>query len=249
MLDRIRIVLYHPTGPTNVGAVSRAMANMGLAELVLVAPKNPTDHEQSIAYASHGLHVLQRARTVDTLEESLNDCVKTYATSSKLGLYRRQAAIVPHEAAREALAQARTGPVAIAFGPESFGFRNRELLLFDRIITIPADDEYPVLNLAAAVTIVCYEVRKAWHGLRDESLLPRAIDHEPAPDQRKQILFAKLFDALDNIGFFSDQSPDKLKYAIRHLFGRFEMTVHEADVMIGMAQQIRWYADHHRKLT
>ena len=39
MLAQIRIVLVSPSGPANVGAVCRAMANMGLSELVIVAPR------------------------------------------------------------------------------------------------------------------------------------------------------------------------------------------------------------------
>ncbi|MBN2446765.1 MAG: RNA methyltransferase [Phycisphaerae bacterium] len=245
MLERVRIVLHQPTGPANVGAVCRAMANMGLSDLVLVSPKYPTDHEQSVAYATHGVHVLESARVVDTLEEALADCVRTYATSAKLGLYRRQAAIPPNEASREAIDLTPKGSVAFAFGPENYGFRTRELLMFDRIVSIPAHADYPVLNLAAAVMIVVYEVHRAWLAVAGDGPLPMALDGDIAPDQRKQILFTKLFDALDRIGFFSEQSPDKLKYALRHLLGRVEMSVHEADIMIGMAQQIRWYADKH----
>ena len=249
MLNHLRIILHRPTGPANVGAVCRAMANMGLSDLVLVSPKYPLDHEQTVAYATHGDAVRGAARIVETLEDALADCVKTYATSSKHGLYRRQACVSADVAAAEAIERTAGGQVAFAFGPESVGFLTRELLLFDRIVTIPADDSYPVMNLAAAVTVVVYELRKAWLARAEAPALPQAIAPDWAPDQRKQILFAKLFDALERIDFFSDQSPDKLKYAIRHLFGRFEMTIHEADVLIGMAQQIRWWAENHAEKT
>jgi len=39
MFEQIRIVLVHTTHPGNIGAVARAMKNMGLGELWLVAPK------------------------------------------------------------------------------------------------------------------------------------------------------------------------------------------------------------------
>lgn len=243
MLSRIRIVLASPSGPANVGAVCRAMANMGLSDLVIASPRCNVRDEAAVAYAAHGRAVLDGARVVDDLAAAMKDCVRTYATSSKLGLYRRQAAITPREAAAEALAAA--GPVAFAFGREDYGLQDRELLNFDRVVSIPADESYPVLNLAVAVAVVCYELRQAWLAAECKSPLPMAIDPGVATDEKKRVLFEKLFDALDRVGFFFGPSPDHLKYALRHLFGRVDLGVNEVDILIGMGRQIRWYVDHH----
>ena len=43
----IRIVLVAPSHPGNIGAAARAMKNMGLAELVLVNPRQFPDPEAS----------------------------------------------------------------------------------------------------------------------------------------------------------------------------------------------------------
>ena len=40
MPDNVRIVLVNPTHPGNIGAVARAMKNMGFDRLDLVAPKS-----------------------------------------------------------------------------------------------------------------------------------------------------------------------------------------------------------------
>ncbi|MBK9118678.1 MAG: RNA methyltransferase [Phycisphaerales bacterium] len=245
MLARIRIVLVSPSGSANVGAVCRAMANMGLSDLVLTAPRCDPRDATAVAYAKHGVGLLHTARVVPDLSAALADCVRTFATSSKLGLYRRQAAVTPAEAAVEALTQAVQGPVALVFGREDYGLRNEELLQFDRVVTIPADASYPVLNLAAAVMLLCYEVRLAWLRAEGQALLPMAIDPGVATHARKEIMFAKLFDALDGIGFFFGQNPDHLKFALRHLLGRVDLGVNEADILLGMARQIRWYKDHH----
>jgi len=244
MLSRIRIVLVSPSGPANVGAVCRAMANMGLSDLVIVAPRCDPQSEVAVGFAAHATTVLDAARVVPDIPAALTGCVRTYATSSKLGLYRRQAALTPAEAAPEAMGAAGQGPVAVAFGREDYGLPTRELLHFDRIISIPADDQYPVLNLAAAVAIVCYELRKAWLAAEGQPPLPMALDPGIATDEQKQVLFAKLFDALDGVGFFFGQNPDHLKYALRHMLGRIDLGVNEADILIGMARQIRWYVDH-----
>lgn len=245
MLSRIRIVLVSPSGPANVGAACRAMANMGLSDLVIVAPRcNPKD-EVAIAYATHGRPVLDAARVVADIPAALTGCVRSYATSSKLGLYRRQAAITPAEAAPEAIQQAAAGTVAFAFGREDYGLPTRELLHFDRIVAIPAAEAYPVMNLAAAVAVFCYELRQAWLAAEGRAALPMALDPGVVTDEKKQVLFERLFDALERVGFFFGQNPDHLKYALRHLFGRIDLSVNEVDILIGLARQIRWYVDHH----
>jgi len=243
MLAGVRIVLVAPSGPANVGAVARIMANMGLGDLVLVAPRCDPRATEAVAYATHGRAVLDAARIVEDIPAALAGCVRTYATTSKLGLYRRQAAIPPDEAATEALAVG--GPVAFAFGREDFGLRTTELLHFDRLVTIPAEDSYPVLNLAAAATIVCYELHRAGRVRAGRPPLTYALVPDPAPAERKEVLFQRLFDALERVGFLFGPNPDHLKYALRHLLGRIDLTVNEADVLIGLARQIRWYVDHH----
>ncbi len=245
MLSNIRVVLVSPSGPANIGAVCRAMSNFGLADLVIVTPRCQVRDPAAVAYAARGQAVLEAARVVPDLKTGLAGCVRSYATSSKLGLYRRQAAITPEQAAAEALRLSSAGTVAFAFGREDYGLQTRELLHFDRIVSIPASESYPVLNLAAAVTIVCYELRRSWLALEGRSALPMAIQPGLATDDQKQVMFERLFDALQAVGFFFGQNPDHLKYALRHLLGRVELTVNEADILIGLARQVRWYVDHH----
>jgi TrmH family RNA methyltransferase len=223
------------------------MVNMGLSDLVIVSPACDLNDEPAQGFAARAKPLLERARIVDSLPAALDGCVRTFATSAKGGMYRRQAAVTAAAGAELALAAATTGRVACAFGPEDRGLVMRELLDFDRVIEIPADPAYPVLNLAAAVTVVCYELRQA--GLRAEGRLPASLSQEElATDDRKRVLYARLFEVLEQIGFFGgQQNPDHLKYALRRIFGRVDLTVNEVDILIGMTQQIRWYADHHRR--
>lgn len=244
MLSRIRIVLVETRGPGNIGATCRAMANLGFDKLRLVAPQCDPHHEQAVAYAAHAHPLLKAAVITERISDALDGCIASFATTAREGLYRRQTNLAPPEAAREILRLATAGDVAIAFGPEWRGFSNPELLHFDRVITIPTDTAYPALNLAAAVAILCYELRRTWladgQGAGDTASESRPL----ADEQRKAAMFAHLFDSLERIGFFFGQNPDHLKYALRHLFGRADLSVNECDILIGMARQIRWYCDH-----
>jgi TrmH family RNA methyltransferase len=244
--DCLRIVLVRPLRPGNVGAVCRAMSNLGLRELVLVAPQCRLDDPQAVGYAARARDRLAQARIVPDVPAALEGCVLTFATSAKGGLYRRSAALAPAEAAELAARTASiAGPVAIAFGPEDRGLVLSELLSFDRVIEIPADPDYPALNLAAAVVIVCYELRCAGLRLSGRPLSPPSAGAEPADDARKRAMYERLFQGLERIGFFRGQQyPDHLKFALRHLLGRAELTVNETDILIGMGRQMSWFADH-----
>lgn len=243
MLDNIRIVLVRTIRPGNLGAVCRAMKNMGLSDLVLVQPECALDDPQALGYAARAKDMLQQARVVGSVAEALEDCVHTFAATGKGGMYRKQAGLTATAGAEAALEAAGRGRVALAFGPEDHGLVMRELLEFDRVIEIPTAPEYPVMNLAAAATVVCYELRQAW--LRREDAVADVLhDDPPASDDRKRIFFDKLFDSLEMVGFFGgQQNPDHLKFALRRIFGRIDLTLHEVDILIGMTQQIRWYVE------
>lgn len=237
MLDRIRIILVEPAGSANVGGTARAMANMGLSDLVLVTPRCLLRDEHAIGFASHGLGILESAKVVDAIPAALNGCAFSYACTAKTGLYRRQAAMSLPDAAPQIVQQAGAGRVAIAFGPERTGLLDTDLLHFDTFINIPADPGYPVINLAASVMLVSYELRRAFS--RSQGAFTGIVGDEPATDERKRALYAKLFNALELIGFFDyQQNPDHLRHALRRVFGRAGLSEIECDVLIGMAQQI-----------
>ncbi len=246
MLDHIRIVLVRPIRPGNVGAASRAMKNMGLSDLVLVSPAADPSAPEAEGFAARAKPILRGARVVETIPEALAGCTLTLAASGKRGMYRRQAAVTAEDAARLAVRAAGSGGrVAIAFGPEDQGLVLRELLYFDRVVEIPANPQYPVLNLAAAVLVVCYELRRAWLAATGRPPWPPP-DEPLATADRRQVFYDKLFESLEMIGFFGgQQNPEHLKYALRRVFGRIDMSVNEVDILIGMTQQIRWYAERH----
>lgn len=240
MLDRIRIVLVRPQSPGNVGGVCRAMANMGLSDLRIVAPECDLAAPEARWRAARAETTLDSATVVASIGEALGGCVVSYATSAKGGFHRRQIAVTPRVAAAGALDAA--GPVAMVFGPEDRGLVQEELLHFDRLIEIPANPAYGALNLAAAVQVVAYELYL--ESLVRAGLPPLPPMEDAAPDERKRVMFEKLFAALDRIGFFAyQQDPNHLRYAIRRVLGRCVMSANEVDVFIGVAQQIQSFAN------
>ncbi|OZB74704.1 MAG: hypothetical protein B7X37_04770 [Halothiobacillus sp. 14-55-98] len=80
--DRIQIVLCGTSHTGNLGAVARAMKNMGLHRLVLVSPKTAID-DQALATAKHAADILNTARQVDNLPDALADSVEVWATTAR----------------------------------------------------------------------------------------------------------------------------------------------------------------------
>ncbi len=155
----IRIVLIRPTHGGNIGAGARAMKTMGLDSLWVVAPETGID-EEAEAMATHAVDLLERAVLVPDLEAVLADCRYVMGTSARP---RRLGCPVlpPREAAPTLVNESRAGPVALLFGQERTGLTNEELDHCHAVVSIPANPDFPSLNLAAAVQIMAYEIRLA----------------------------------------------------------------------------------------
>jgi tRNA/rRNA methyltransferase len=235
-----RVVLVRPQLAANVGAAARVMRNMGLSDLVLVVPAADPADPQARVVATHGADVLERCRVVADLGEAVADCVLVAATSARTGgLFRRQSRGTPEEVMPRLVAAMAAGPVALVFGPESTGLGNDEISRCHHLIHIPADPGFPALNLAQAVAVCLYELRRIWM----HQSAPNPPPASPAPFAEQERMFARLHEALERVGFLFGDRADALWHAVRHLIGRAGPTDMEVRVLIGLARQLTWLAD------
>jgi tRNA/rRNA methyltransferase len=241
-MTNCRIVLVKPHFAGNLGSVARVMRNFGLSDLVLVAPYTFPDNPDARRLATHGEGVLDSARIVPELGEALSDCVFTLATSSlTAGIIRRGMSGTPAELAPQLVEAAESGPVAIVFGPEPHGLSNDEIGRCHGMMHIPVDPEYSSLNLAQAVTVCCYELRKAWSSrLTAERGAPAA----PAVATHGELerMFDHLREGLTAVGFLFGTRQDSLMHAMRQLIGRATPTPQEVRMLHGLARQLLWVA-------
>jgi len=234
------VVLVRPQFAGNVGAVARVMRNMGLAELVLVAPLANIHDRQAQQLSTRGEAILDHARTVAELGEAVADCVMVAATSARRGgPFRRQSVGLPEEVTPLLVDALPAGPVALVFGPECSGLTDVEVRRCHHLLHIPADPGYPALNLAQAVAVCLYELRRAW--LRRPGNTPLAAAEPPAPFTELESLFENLRVALEEIHYLRGDRGDALMHGLRHLLGRARPTAMEVGLLLGLARQIRWY--------
>lgn len=234
-LRNVRIVLVRPRGAANVGAAARAMKNCGVADLALVRPALPR-LAAAERMAVHARDVLRAARVVEAVPDAVADCGLVVGTTCRGGGYRRAAedlgALAP-----VLLERAASGPVAVLFGPEDHGLSNADLRHCHRFCAIDTSDAYASLNLAQAVLLVCWELRRA-----ASAGAAAAVPEPAAPAATVAALFEHLQAALLRIGFLNPQNPEHVMFALRGLLGRAAPTAHEVRVLRGMARQIDWAA-------
>ncbi len=225
----IRIVLVGTTHPGNIGAVARAMKNMGLSDLVLVRPRK-FPHAKAAARATGALDVLQNARVVETLPEAIRDCVFVAGASARSRTLSWPT-LAPRECAEKFHAQSQTGLVAAVFGPEKSGLSNTDLDHCDALLTIPTNPDFSSLNLAMSVQVFAYELLMAANaGTKpaEEASVPLATSEE------LEHFYAHLEQTLLEVQFLDPDNPRHLMRRLRRLFSRAKVDKNEVNILRGI---------------
>ena len=234
-LDNVIVVLVGTLYSGNVGSVCRAMANMGLSRLTLVAPRILDGWEEGRRLAVHATDILDARREVATLDEALADCAAVVGTTARGGLYRATVQ-PPRVLAPEILRLAAQAPVAIVFGREDQGLHNDEIARCTHLIRIPVDPRYQSLNLSQALLIVAYELYAA----TGTYVSPVEEAVSLATQATKHALMAKWRQAMLDIGFMDEQKADHMMQGFQRIFSRGVRTDPDASIMLGAAHQMSW---------
>ncbi len=249
MLDNVRIVLINTFHSGNIGAAAQAMKTMGIRHLYLVDPRE-FPSPQAEAMAAGAKDMLDNIIVVDTLEEAIGDCSVVIGTSA-----RNRSLSLPQLSARQCGEQiAREAPhnqIALVFGRETMGLHNHELQRCNFHTYIPANEEYPVLNLAAAVQLLCYEVKVACSSYPQESdNKPVEVNTEELPASREmQYFYDHLEQTLDDVGFIITNHPGRSMNRLRRLFNRARPEKQELNILRGVLSRIQQNASARKEDT
>jgi tRNA/rRNA methyltransferase len=239
-LDRISVVLSRPLHPGNVGSVARAMKNMGLSRLRLVAP---CDHRAEIAewMAVSAKDLLHQAEVFEDIPASLKDMNLVVGTVPPDRPRFQQETYSPRRLAQRLLAVHSDDRVALLFGTEDNGLANEELDLCHEFVTIPSHPSFPSLNLAQAVMIVAYEIFTTCseEGEGEERPLADALS--------QQQMFAQMEETLARIGFLNRENPRHIMRDLRRIFGRAKLDEREVRILRGILRQVEWAAGRNRE--
>ena len=244
-LARIRVVLVETLYARNIGATARAMKVMGLSRLYLVNPAAFPD-KQANDLAAGAADVLASAVVVSSLQTALEGCAVVYGASARRRLIPVPE-FTPRQCAEHAIASlAATGngglasEIAIIFGPEPAGLDNASLDCCQFLVQVPANPEYPSLNLAAAVQILSYELRLA--ALAGPVYQPRQV---PAPVEAFDAFFAHLLSTAEQANYFGNKNAAITTTQLRRIFQRLQGSTAELKMLRGLLSQLQYGMGEH----
>lgn len=169
----LRIVLVRSIYERNIGAVSRAMANMGATKLILISPKCELTIEAQKAAAT-GQAALQNRVVYNSWKEFYEKEPRgiQIATTARDGRGRQS------EDLATTLAQIKSThldlqkdaiealPFHFIFGPEDWGLNSEDIEYANHCCSIPTYGDNTSLNLAQAVLLALFIFRSVFGGQR-----------------------------------------------------------------------------------
>ncbi|WP_207891794.1 tRNA (cytosine(32)/uridine(32)-2'-O)-methyltransferase TrmJ [Thiogranum longum] len=224
------VVLIETSHPGNIGATARAMKNMGLRDLRLVNPKQFPCAEAT-ARASGADDVLAAVRQFDSIEAAIAGATLVVGASAR-SRSLPVPILDPRRCAEQVCTHPDTGRVAILFGRERTGLTNEELDLCHYLVQIPVNPEYPSLNIAAAVQVICYELRVA--ALAGAGTSQSDIDRDYATSEQMEQFYRHLEQTLVELEFLDPDNPRQLMRRLRRLFNRARPDQNEINILRGI---------------
>ena len=234
----IAVAVVGAETPGNVGTIARAMKNFGLTELLLVDPPELDPESEAYGFAGQAREdVLPGARevTLDHLVENYHTVGCTATTNEDARSHVRFPFRTPDELA--ASLREVDADTCVVFGREGDGLTNDELARLDEVCSIPASEEYPVLNLGQAATVVLYELREL---TVEESQHPDLARERAEEDQLERLYdqFERLLGAVEH----PVEKRAKTMRLLRRVVGRAHLTEREAITLTGVVRRARTFS-------
>jgi tRNA/rRNA methyltransferase/tRNA (cytidine32/uridine32-2'-O)-methyltransferase len=222
-MTAVTVVLYESQDPINIGAVVRAMKNMGAVDLRLIRPcPYDLNRIEQIAHATRD--VVARIRHFETIDDALADCryVVAYSGRRRAAKWARH---TPRTAAVDLIAHAQHGRVAIMFGREDHGLPNDALDRAHAVATIPTTEHFS-LNVAQACLLALYECHLLAGDATKKLAGPKHAKGAPTMDEF-ELTFRDAEKALEALSYFKTRSPEHIMRAMRALLFRAEPDARE----------------------
>lgn len=231
------VILVRPQLGQNVGMCARAMANFGLTDLRLVAPREGWPNEWAIKAASGADWVLEDAKLFGTVAEAVADIHYLVAATARLREMLKPV-VTAEAAAQEMRAKVAQGlRCGLMFGPERSGLENDDVTLAQAALRIPVDARFTSINLAQAVLLAGYEWFKAGDATPPQRLDPGTT--WPASNAELVGLFEHLERELDAAGFlFPPEKRPAMVRNLRNIFLRANLMEQDVRALRGVVTSL-----------
>jgi len=241
--DAPAIILVAPQLGDNIGVAARAMANFGLGELRIVAPRDGWPNETARTYAANAVEVVDRATIFPDLPAAVADLHYVLATTARCRDLNKPVQS-PKKAAHEIVSRTKACQnCGVLFGMERSGLTNDDVVIADVIVSAPVIPAFASINLAQAVLLIAYECREASLALSTRGLETGApegpAEARPATQAELHGFFEHLERELDATGFLRPpERRARMVRGIRNMFKRMGATDQEVRTLRGIVSSL-----------
>jgi tRNA/rRNA methyltransferase len=258
--DRLITVLVRARNPANIGAVARAMHDLGYEHLRVVndfhAPFEAAQLEAAQKSAVHSQDILANAKQSDCLADAVADCTLVLGTTAvgarvlEQPLYTLAEAVPVIDAH---LGGAQDAKVALLFGSEKTGLSNEELSYCHALLTIPMNTRtaprHLSMNLGQAAAVCLYTMAQPAQpanpgapthtassfdaGLRES--IPFGL---PATSAEEERLTQLLLEVLARSDYTRRHPANARQPVIRRLVRRMANSSNDAAIWAGILRQL-----------
>ncbi len=244
-LDNIRVILFEPREPGNIGSAARALKGMGLSQLYLVNPI-PFLEAKPTWYMAHGAtDVIENCCVVETLDDALEGVQFLVGTTHRRRDPRLPPSVSAREAAQEIASISQNQRVGLLFGREDFGLSTSQISRCQLIASVPMAAKNPSLNLAQAVQVFAYEVFLASAG----DIPPAELEYADANEI--EAFYGRITNLLQRIGVtpYNHDWETFLK-SLRRVFSRTRLEQRDiATLDMIFSTTLRYITRLNRRLT
>jgi TrmH family RNA methyltransferase len=229
-MENLRVVLVATRNPLNLGAVARAMSNLGAMHLRVVNPYEKAFREARSAVGAS--EVMRRAEQFSNVEEAVADCglvVGTTAIGNREIKHPMRSLDKAGPILRKRLVKER---VALLFGSEKWGLSNESLSYCHWLVHIPTREEHQSMNLGQAAAVCLWELTRGKKSFEEGGVQPGA-----RMETVERITDAML-ECLLRSGYVAARSEVLAEEKLRRMVRRFSLDAADAEVLLGMMRKM-----------
>ena len=240
LVDKVEVILVEPAEGGNVGSCARALKNMGFSSFNMIDPRYE-DRKMARKMAVHAQDVLDSARVYQSIGEATKDAHWVVATSVRGRTHpERKPPMGPDEFTSRLRELPEGSKAALLFGPERTGLTNAQLGKCQDILTVPTSDDFASMNLAQAVMVIAWEIRKA-----DLQPVVEPSRNQTVTAGEIEGLVAHMRRTLDIIEYLDTQNPNLILDDLRKVLSRAALDSRELSMLRGIFHRMDVYISEH----
>ncbi len=240
--DRLCVVLVSTRNPLNIGAVARAMSNLGFLHLRVVNPYEASFREARSAVGAAPL--LAKAEQYSSVGEAVADCSLVIGTTAAANRELNHPLRLLKQAAPLVRKQLRAGGrVALLFGSEKRGLSNDDFSYCHWLLHIPTREDHTSMNLGQAVAVCLYELARGAakaSNRTNSKAISKTEKPKSAASAELERITTMLIEALCASGYLGERSAAAKEEKIRRMVRRLALSSADAELWLGMLRQMLW---------